>query len=192
MTERIISDLEQGIRPWLKPWSAEHAAGRITQPLRHNGTPYRGMNILLLWGEAIAKGYAAPIWMTYKQAQELGANVRKGEHSSLAVYANSISKTETNEQGEDIERSIPFMKGYTVFKRRAGGRTACPLLRTAGESLPLSERIAHADAFMNGTGITIQHGGNSAFYAPSRDVCSFRPSRRSGTKKAITPRPCMN
>ncbi len=73
VTERIISDLEQGIRPWMKPWSAEHAAGRITKPLRHNGTPYRGMNILLLWGEAMAKGYAAPIWMTYKQAQELGA-----------------------------------------------------------------------------------------------------------------------
>jgi antirestriction protein ArdC len=83
VTERIISDLEQGIRPWMKPWSVEHAAGRITRPLRHNGTPYRGMNILLLWGEAMAKGYAAPIWMTYKQAQELGANVRKGEHGSL-------------------------------------------------------------------------------------------------------------
>jgi antirestriction protein ArdC len=115
VTERIISDLEQGIRPWMKPWSAEHAAGRITKPLRHNGTPYRGMNILLLWGEAMAKGYAAPIWMTYKQAQELGANVRKGEHGSLVVYANTISKTETNEQGEDVEREIPFMKGYTVF-----------------------------------------------------------------------------
>src|SRR5580704_12070633 len=115
VTERIISDLEQGIRPWMKPWSGDHAAGRITRPLRHNGTPYRGMNILLLWGEAMAKGYAAPIWMTYKQAQELGANVRKGEHGSLVVYANTISKTETNEQGEDVEREIPFMKGYTVF-----------------------------------------------------------------------------
>ena len=40
VTERIISDLEQGIRPWMKPWSAEHAAGRCTRPLRHNGTPY--------------------------------------------------------------------------------------------------------------------------------------------------------
>ena len=41
VTERIISDLERGIRTWLKPWSAEHAAGRITRPLRHNSTPYR-------------------------------------------------------------------------------------------------------------------------------------------------------
>jgi antirestriction protein ArdC len=113
----------------MKPWSAEHAAGRITRPLRHNGTPYRGMNILLLWGEAMAKGYAAPIWMTYKQAQELGANVRKGEHGSLVVYANTISKTETNEQGEDIEREIPFMKGIYGVQCGAGGRLASALLR---------------------------------------------------------------
>src|ERR1700730_1801761 len=77
VTERIIADLEQGIRPWMKPWHAEHAAGRITRPLLHNGMPYRGMNILLLWGEAVAKGYAAPIWMTFKQAQEFDAHVRK-------------------------------------------------------------------------------------------------------------------
>src|SRR5438445_12711705 len=76
VTERIISDLEQGIRTWMKPWSFKHTAGRITKPLRHNGAPYPGMNILLLWGEALAKGYAAPIWMTYKQPQELAANVR--------------------------------------------------------------------------------------------------------------------
>jgi len=61
------------------------------------------------------KGYAAPIWMTFKRALELDAHVRKGEHGSLVVYANSITKTETNEQGEDTEREIPFMKDYTVF-----------------------------------------------------------------------------
>ena len=115
VTDRIIADLEKGVRTWMKPWSAEHAAGRVSRPLRHNGTPYRGMNIVLLWGEAMAKGYAAPIWMTFKQALELDAHVRKGEHGSLVVYANSITKTETNEKGEDTEREIPFMKGYTVF-----------------------------------------------------------------------------
>ena len=93
------------------------------------------MNILLLWGESVAKGYAAPIWMTYKQAQELGANVRKGEHGSLVVYANSITKTETNEKGEDTEREIPFMKGYT-FQRRAGGRPADALLRATSKPAP--------------------------------------------------------
>ena len=66
VTERVIADLEHGVRPWLKPWNAGHAAGRITLPLRHNGTPYRGINILLLWGEAMTNGYASPLWMTFK------------------------------------------------------------------------------------------------------------------------------
>jgi antirestriction protein ArdC len=159
----------------MKPWSAEHAAGRITKPLRHNGTPYRGMNILLLWGEAMAKGYAAPIWMTYKQAQELGANVRKGEHGSLVVYANTISKTETNDQGEDVEREIPFMKGYTVFNVEQVDGLPAHYYARAENPLPLSERIEHAEAFITGTAATLQHGGNSAFYAPSRDAVQLPP-----------------
>ena len=64
------------------------------------------MNVLLLWGEAMDRGFVAPIWMTFKQALELDAHVRKGERGSLVVYANRITKTETNEQGEDTEREI--------------------------------------------------------------------------------------
>ena len=175
VTERIISDLEQGIRTWLKPWSAEHAAGRISRPLRHNGTPYRGMNILLLWGEAVAKGYAAPIWMTYKQAQEIGGQVRKGEHGSLVVYANSITRTETNDAGEDVEREIPFMKGYTVFNVEQVDGLPAHYYARPENPLPLSERIENADRFMTATGATIQHGGNMAFYAPARDVIQLPP-----------------
>jgi antirestriction protein ArdC len=175
VTERIIADLEQGVRSWLKPWHSEHAAGKITRPLRHNGTPYNGINILLLWGEALAKGYAAPIWMTYKQAQELGANVRKGEKGSLVVYANRITKTETNEAGEDTEREIPFMKGYTVFNVEQVEGLPAQYYAQPVNPLPLAERIEAADAFMKGTGATIYHGGNSAFYAPSRDVVQLPP-----------------
>lgn len=175
VTERIIADLEQGVRTWLKPWHAEHAAGKITRPLRHNGTPYNGINILLLWGEALAKGYAAPIWMTYKQAQELGANVRKGEKGSLVVYANRITKTETNEAGEDTEREIPFMKGYTVFNVEQVEGLPAHYYAQPVNPLPLNERIEAADAFMTGTGATINHGGNQAFYAPSRDVVQLPP-----------------
>ena len=138
----------------LKRWNAEHTAERITKPLRHSGTPYRGMNILLLWGEAMAKGYTAPIWMTYKQAQELGGKVRKGEHGSLVVYANTISKTETNEQGEDVKREIPFMKGYTVSNVEQVDGLPAHYYAQPENPLPLSERIAHADAFMTG------HRGN--------------------------------
>lgn len=113
VTDQIVAELEKGVCPWRKPWNAEHAAGRITRPLRANGIAYRGINVLMLWAAATERGYAAPLWLTYKQAQELGAQVRKGEKGSLVVYANTITRTEQDEAtGEDLERDIPFMKGY--------------------------------------------------------------------------------
>ena len=83
VTNAIIADLENGIRPWHRPWNAEHAAGRITRPLRGNGQPYKGINVLMLWEAAERQGFAAPIWMTFKQAKILGGNVKKGEKGSL-------------------------------------------------------------------------------------------------------------
>ena len=175
VTDRIVADLEKGIRSWMKPWSAEHAAGKISRPLRHNGTPYRGMNVLLLWGEAVAKGYAAPIWMTFKQALEFDAHVRKGEHGSLVVYANSITKTETNAKGEDTEREIPFLKGYTVFNVEQIDGLPAHYYAKPENPLALSERIESADHFLTATGAAIHHGGNRAFYAPGRDLVQMPP-----------------
>jgi antirestriction protein ArdC len=175
VTERIVADLEKGIRAWLKPWSVEHTAGRITKPLRHNGTPYRGMNILLLWGEAMDKGYTAPIWMTYNQAQELGAQVRKGERGSLVVFANRFTKTETNDKGEDIEREIPFMKGYTVFNVEQIDGLPAHYYAQPVDPLSLSERIGNADRFLSNTAATIRHGGNRAFYSPAHDTIQLPP-----------------
>ena len=83
VTAKIVEDLERGVRPWMKPWKAEHAAGRITRPLRHNGAPYSGINILMLWGSAVEQGFTAPIWMTFRQAKELDAHVRKGEKAVI-------------------------------------------------------------------------------------------------------------
>ena len=116
ITNQIVAELENGVRPWMKPWNAEHAAGRITRPLRANGVPYRGINVLMLWAESVAKGYSAPIWMTFKQALELNAHVRKGEKGSLVVYASSITGTETDaDTGEESERDIHFQSPVRIF-----------------------------------------------------------------------------
>ncbi len=85
VTDRIIADLEKGELTWLKPWSAGYMEGRITKPLRHNGQPYSGINVLMLWGAAIEGGYLSPYWMTFKQAAEFGAHVRKGERGNPVV-----------------------------------------------------------------------------------------------------------
>ena len=116
VTNKILADLEQGVRTWQKPWHPEHASGRILRPLRANGLPYRGINILLLWSSALDQGFTSPFWLTFKQADALAAHVRKGEKGSLVVYADTFHKTETDENsGEEVEKDIPFMKAYTVF-----------------------------------------------------------------------------
>ena len=89
----------------------------------------------------MAKGYAAPIWMTFKQALELDAHVRKGEHGSLVVFANTVTKTERDENGDDVEREIPFMKGYTVFNCEQIEGLPQHYYAQPENPLPASERI---------------------------------------------------
>jgi len=176
VTDRIIEDLTKGGRPWLKPWSSGNTEGRISAPLRHNGTPYKGINALLLWGEALAHGYASPLWMTYKQAAELGAHVRKGEHGALVVYADRITKTEQNAKGEDVEHSIPFMKGYTVFNvEQVEGLPTHYYSKPEpkGDPLPLIEA---AEVFFTQTGARFRHGGDRAFYATAQDFIQLPPA----------------
>jgi antirestriction protein ArdC len=170
ITDQIVAMLEQGVRPWHQPWNAEHSAGRITRPLRGNGIPYQGINVLMLWSAAIEKGYAAPIWMTFKQALELQASVRKGEHGSLVVYADKIIRTETDSAtGEEAECAIPFMKGYTVFNVEQIDGLPSHYYAKPGARTDSVQRIAHAESFFATTGANVVHGGSRACYVPSTD-----------------------
>ncbi len=175
VTGRIVAALEQGVRPWMKPWNAEHAAGRITRPLRHNMQPYRGINVLVLWMEAEAKGFAAPIWLTFQQAKELGGHVRKGEHGSPVVYASSFTKAEAGEDGAEVEQEIHFLKQYTVFNVEQVEALPAPFYARAEPVTNTMERIAQAEAFAANTGADIRTGGNRAFYAISGDYIQLPP-----------------
>ena len=176
ITDRIVEDLAAGVRPWMKPWSVSHAEGRISRPLRHNGTPYRGVNVLLLWGEAQAKGFCSPSWMTYKQAQELGGQVKKGEAGLLVVYADRYTKSETNERGEEAEREVAFMKGYTVFNVEQIDGLPAQYVAPPAPALPPLPLHQAAEAFFTGTGATFCHGGSRAFYSPARDFIQLPPA----------------
>jgi antirestriction protein ArdC len=169
VTDKIIADLEQGVRTWTKPWNAGSTAGRIMRPLRHNGVPYSGINILMLWAEACDKGFGMPIWMTFKQALELNAHVRKGEKGSLVVYANSITRTEEDDKGEETEREIHYMKGYTVFNVEQ--IEGLPEHYYSKPDVPLTpvERISHAEAFFATTKADVRYRGTQAFYSNDGD-----------------------
>jgi antirestriction protein ArdC len=188
ITECIIADLEEGVRPWLKPWTTGPTA--VTRPLRHNGEPYTGINVVLLWSEAAARGFRAPTWMTFRQALALGGHVRKGETGSTVVFAKKLTTTETDDTGTEFERDIAILKAYTVFcadqidglpaKFYASGHSDQPSDNRAG-------RIERADAFVTATGATIRNGGNRACYLPSVDRIDMPPYtsfRDTGTSSA--------
>jgi antirestriction protein ArdC len=139
VTSQIVEALEQGVRPWMRPWNAENAAGRITRPLRHNGQPYKGVNILMLWASAELQSYACPSWLTFQQAKELGGNVKKGEHGSRVVYASTFKKKETGDDGQATEEEIPFLKEYTVQENGAQETGATHLHGVTRTSLVLSQ-----------------------------------------------------
>ena len=175
VTNKIVEELSQGTRPWLKPWNAEHAAGRITRPLRHSGQPYKGINILMLWASAELQGFVSPFWLTFQQAKELGGHVRKGEHGSPVVYASTFKKTETNDAGEESEAEIPFLKEYTVFCADQCEGLPAHFYQMAQPPAEKLERIDRAETFFANTQTDIRTGGNRAYYAIDADYVRMPP-----------------
>jgi antirestriction protein ArdC len=98
--------------------------------------------------------------MTYRQAQELGAKVSKGERGSLVVYDNRLTRTETNAAGEEVEREIAFLKGYTVFNCEQIDGLPPHFTAPAAPVLDPVERIAHAETFFANTRANICYGVN--------------------------------
>ncbi len=169
VTNKIVADLENGNRTWLMPWNAEHLSERITKPLRHNGQAYQGMNIILLWAASVEQGYSSNIWMTFKQAKELNAHVRKGSKGETVVYANTLTKTEELDNGEEVDVTIPYMKGYTVFNvEQIEGLPE----HYYSKPEPVNPDISRDEAlerFFATTEAEIRHGGNQAYYAVHDD-----------------------
>lgn len=175
ITETIVADLEKGVRPWMKPWSAGGLEGRITRPLRHTGEAYTGINVLLLWSESLRRGFEAPLWMTYRQAGQIGAQVRQGETGTTVVYASRFTKTETDARGDEVERDIPYFKTYTVFNCDQIDGLPEHYYHRPDKIIDPASRIEHADRFFKHTRAVIRHGGSKAFFAPASDHIQMPP-----------------
>ncbi len=175
ITHLIIEDLERGVRPWMKPWSASNTGGRITRPVRYNGLPYSGINVLLLWSEQILHGFTASTWMTFKQALELGASVRKGETGSTVVFASHFTKSQSDGNGNEVDREIPFLKAYTVFNIEQIDGLPDHYHQPSEPVFDPVVRIEAADRFFRNTRALIRHGGSQAYYSPVTDHIQMPP-----------------
>ena len=163
VTNSIIAALEEGVRPWHKPWISA-AEDRVNRPMRHDGERYSGINVLTLWAQALRRGHTSPYWLTYAQTEKLGGYVMKGEQAVSVVYAGRFTKTETDENGEETELEIPFMRGYKVFnaEQTKGLPLRFYILPTRKRTRPIN-RIELAEQFFANAKADIRTGGHSAY-----------------------------
>lgn len=171
ITNLIIEKLEAGVAPWNRPWRSRGGSGGL-RPLRHCGTPYTGINTLYLWALGDVRGYCSRFWMTFRQAEELGAHVRKGERGAVSVYYSSFKKTETNiVTGQESEKNIRFLRHYIVFNADQIDGLPAYFYAPPPIETPISpsERQAAIDAFVDPIPADVRHGGNEAFFSPTFD-----------------------
>lgn len=172
ITETIIAQLEAGVRPWTQPWSSRTSVAR---PLRHNGEPYSGINVLLLWSEAASRGFQSDTWMTFRQALAFDAHVRKGEKGATVVYAGALQSGDDADGGENENRRVPFLKAYTVFNAEQIEGLDGRFAPVAAPAINPGQRLAGAEAFFAAVGADVRHGGGSAYYAPGPDYVQMPP-----------------
>jgi len=160
VTDRIISELEKGATPWVKPWKADSTADKNVL----SNKPYQGINRLLLGLSAMAGGFDNPVWGSFKQWQELGGTVRKGEKGTQIVFFKPVANKLNKVTGETETYSV--LKAYWVFNvnQVEGVSMAAPTVTDK----PFNSIEAAEDRIAK-TGAIISHGGDAAFYMPSAD-----------------------
>jgi antirestriction protein ArdC len=176
VTDTIIAQIEAGTPPWRKPWTGDASGACL--PLRHNGDPYQGINILMLWATAHLRGYNSARWMTFKQARELGGCVKKGEKAAKSVFYGSIEReTEDVAQGEDAKRRIHFAKTNNVFNAdQIDGLPEDYYIRPEPPRDLGTEADAELEAFFARTGAQITTTEEPrAYYNPAKDHIHMPP-----------------
>src|SRR5665213_888933 len=112
VSARIVAEMEAGAAPWIKPWSATPGANTPCNAVSNR--PYSGCNVVLLWMAQTA-GYRTPRFLTFKQASELGGNVRKGEHGTKVYFVKQLQVRDKEADDNAATRLVPMMREYTVF-----------------------------------------------------------------------------
>jgi len=178
ITNKIIAELEKGRFPWVQPWATPSARAQLAMPKNAStNRNYSGINVLILWGEVIEKGYTGQSWLTFRQALALGGHVRKGERGTTVVYADRFipddAKRRATQSGGEA-RAIPFLKRFTVFNTDQIDDLPDEIATVAPPPPPgtIEPRV---EALIKATGIDFRIGGNRAFYMPSQDYVQVPP-----------------
>ena len=165
VTAEIISELERGVRPWAADW----IGGSL--PVRFNSQPYRGINVLILWGTAARRGYTESRWMTTLQASRLGARLKPGEIGAWVIFSKIIPVEGVRpHRVADAEgpREVFLLKTFEVYNVvQFENLPTCYAPRPKQPLDPVA--FDAAEAFFAATGALVVHGGRNAYYSPLSD-----------------------
>jgi len=155
ITDSIIKQLESGVAPWVKPWNSNGIDAPFNPVAKRY---YNGINFIQL---SMMPG-STHNWVTYKQAQSVGAQVRKGSKGVQVIY---FSPLEVTDKVTGDSKKIPMLKTYTVFNADQVDGLELP----APAERNMNETIQSCEAFIKAQRALIKFGGNRAFYVPSAD-----------------------
>jgi antirestriction protein ArdC len=175
ITNQIIAAIEAGIGEVKMPW--QRSGFNQSRPINISSSrPYQRINILSLWAAAMTGDYQHGLWGTYRQWQEAGAQVRKGEKSSFIVFYKQFENDESDDGEEKSERRLFMARASRVFN----------IAQVDGYELPdqseptenLVTRIASVEEFIGKTGAKIKEGGEQACYNPANDQINMPDQHR--------------
>lgn len=175
VTNAIIAELERGAVPWVKVWDSD--AGGLLPENAATRRQYSGVNIPILWCEAARRGYPTHEWMTFKQALELGAAVRKGEKATPVVFVKKLLRQDGDDGDQDSPKSVTVLKTFSVFNvAQIDGRM--PSVPPATIERLIHERYEDVQALVRRANVTVTHGPQEPCYIPSMD-CVCLPKREA-------------
>lgn len=178
VTRQVIAKLEQGRLPWVQPWDAS-VCGCAMPANAASGRRYSGINVLILWAAVIEGRYGSQRWLTYKQAQAAGGNVRKGERGTTICYADRFTPKDEAERARDEDREarqLAFLKRFTVFNiDQCDGLPERFAAESDAEPVSDADRIPEALALIEASGADFRIGGGEAYYSPTGDYIAVPP-----------------
>lgn len=176
VTAQIIAELEEGRFPWVQPWDAARCP--CTMPRNAvSKRQYSGINVLVLWAAGVGHGFSSQHWLTYRQAEQAGGHVRRGEKGTVICYADRFTPRDEAQKAHDENREargIAFLKRFTVFNLDQCDGLPEDLVQAPVPVDPVLA-IAEADRLIAATGADVRIGGSEAFYAPGPDFVQVPP-----------------
>lgn len=181
VTDAIVATLEAGRKPWQRPWDPTKAGGSTLPINAVTGHRYRGINTLVLGLSPRTLTSEDPRWCSYKQAQEKGWQVRRGESGTTIFFfkrleidnSASTARDSATDSSDGTTRFVPMLRAFTVFHASQIEGIPDPAIPNAER--PVFGRIEGAEIIMRNSGAEVRIGGSRAYYCPATDHIQLPP-----------------